>query len=700
MVAKIAATASARCRSTSVVNSVKGTLKSPHVVAIVQARLGSKRFPKKVLSLVNDKSALEVLIARLKRAHTIHQIVLAIPVGSENNELLTVAENLNIECIRGSENDVLDRFYNAAKSQSPDFVVRITADCPLIDPMTVDQVVNLCIQNKLKYASTDETFPDGLDVEVANFQTLEEAWSTSSDSYDREHVMPFVRKLAGEDKHTISSVVDHSQIRVTLDEPEDLIVIQDVFSYFGRIDFTYEELSQLIIDSPHIFSTNAHLIRNEGATMTSGEKLWRRAKKVIPGGNMLLSKRAEQYLQKGWPSYFSRAKGCRVWDLDGNEYIDAGLFGIGTNILGFGHPKVDEAVMQVIQTGNMSTFNCPEEVYLAEKLVEMHPWAGMVRLTRSGGEACAVAVRIARAYTGKSTVAFCGYHGWHDWYMSANLAEDAALDGHLLPGLNPAGVPRGLAGSAKPFAYNDREALFKILEEGDVGVIFMEVRRGSEPAPGFLEGVRALATQYGAVLIFDECTSGFRKTFGGLHLAYGVEPDIATFGKTLGNGYAINAIVGRTEVMQAAQDTFISSTFWTERIGPSAALSTLAVMEEEDAPARINQIGLKVKDLWESIGHEVGLNIITAGVPSIGTYSIEGFDPIVTKTYVIQEMLKRGFIAGNALYASIEHTHDILDQYRGNMLEVFRIISASNGTEDLMTRLDGGPAQSGFKRLA
>ena len=434
--------------------------------------------------------------------------------------------------------------------------------------------------------------------------------------------------------------------------------------------------------------------------MTSGEKLWRRAKKVIPGGNMLLSKRTEMHLQKGWPSYFSRAKGCRVWDLDGNEFIDAGLFGIGTNILGFGHPKVDEAVMKVVQSGNMSTLNCPEEVYLAERLVAMHPWAGMVRLTRSGGEACAVAARIGRAFSGKSTVAFCGYHGWHDWYLAANLAEDAALDGHLLPGLNPAGVPRGLAGSAKPFAYNDREALFKILEEGDVGVIFMEVRRGSEPDPGFLEGVRALATQYGAVLIFDECTSGFRKTFGGLHLDYGVEPDIATFGKTLGNGYAINAIIGRTEVMQAAQDTFISSTFWTERIGPSAALATLEVMEAEDAPARINEIGLRVKDLWESIGREVGLNVITAGVPSIGTYSIEGFDPIVAKTYVTQEMLKRGFIAGNALYASIEHTDEILDRYRSNMLEVFRSISNSGGTDELKGRLDNGPAQSGFQRLA
>jgi glutamate-1-semialdehyde aminotransferase len=309
-------------------------------------------------------------------------------------------------------------------------------------------------------------------------------------------------------------------------------------------------------------------------------------------------------------------------------------------------------------------------------------------------------VRIARAYSGKSTVAFCGYHGWHDWYLSANLAEDAALDGHLLPGLMPAGVPRGLAGSARPFAYNDREELVKILMDGDVGVIFMEVRRGSEPDPGFLESVRSLASQYGAVLIFDECTSGFRKTFGGLHLDYRVEPDIATFGKTLGNGYAINAVIGRSEIMQAAQDTFISSTFWTERIGPTAALATLAVMEEEDVPAQIHQIGLKVKKLWESLGTETGLDVKTAGVPSIGTYSIEGFDPIAVKTFVTQEMLKRGFIAGNALYASIEHTDDVLEQYRLNMLEVFRTISLTDGTEDLMTKLDGGPAQSGFQRLA
>jgi glutamate-1-semialdehyde 2,1-aminomutase len=643
---------------------------------------------------------LEILVARLKQAKSLDEIVLAIPLSSENDELFAEAIRINIACFRGSENDVLDRFYLAAKEHSPDYVVRITADCPMVDPGIIDQVIELCINNKLKFASTDETFPDGLDVEISDFQTLENAWLKSTESHDREHVMPFVRKLAAERSSALSSPVNHSDIRVTLDEPDDLVVIKEVFTYFGRDDFTYEELSQLIEGSPHLFTANSHLIRNEGANMTSGEKLWRRAKKVIPGGNMLLSKRTEQHLQKGWPSYFSRAKGCRVWDLDDNEYIDAGIFGIGTNILGFGHPKVDEAVMRVVQAGNMSTFNCPEEVFLAEKLVEMHPWSGMARFTRSGGEACAVAVRIARAYSGKSAVAFCGYHGWHDWYLSANLSEDSALDGHLLPGLLPAGVPRGLAGTARPFEYNDLAGLKKIMDADDVGVIFMEVRRGSEPNPGFLEGVRELATKKNAVLIFDECTSGFRKTFGGLHLDYGVNPDIITLGKTLGNGYAINAVLGTTEVMQAAQDTFISSTFWTERIGPTAALATLAVMEEEDAPARIHEIGLSVQAMWTEIGRSVGLTVLPVGVPSLSTFSIENFDSLITKTFITQEMLKKGFIAGNSLYSSIAHDNLILEHYASELVKVFSKISDLNSSEGVLGLLEDGPSQAGFQRLA
>lgn len=299
------------------------------------------------------------------------------------------------------------------------------------------------------------------------------------------------------------------------------------------------------------------------------------------------------HLPSGWPSYFSRAKGCRVWDLDDRMYVDVGLMGVGTNILGYGHPKVDEAVSAAVTAGNMSTFNCPEEVWLAEQLVDLHPWADMARFARSGGEACAVAVRIARAASGRDGVAFCGYHGWSDWYLAANLTEGSTLATHLLPGLDPAGVPQGLAGSARGFAYNDLAALESLLETGEIGVVFMEVERSAEPDPGFLDGVRAAASRHDAVLVFDECTSGFRKNLGGLHLVHNVEPDVAVFGKTLGNGYAISAVIGRESVMQAAQNTFISSTFWTERIGPAAGLASLAAMRVEDAPARIDAIGLE-----------------------------------------------------------------------------------------------------------
>ena len=304
---------------------------------------------------------------------------------------------------------------------------------------------------------------------------------------------------------------------------------------------------------------------------TAVADLWLRAKKVIPGGNMLLSKRPEMFLPNLWPAYFSSAKGFNVWDLDGVKYIDMSLMGVGTNTLGYGHPQVDIAVKKNIGLGNLTTLNCPEEVFLAEKLIEMHPWADMAKFTRSGGEANAVAIRIARAAAGKDGVAICGYHGWHDWYLAANLNNDDQLDGHLLPGLKPNGVPRSLIGTVFPFNYNEIGELERLVSDNRIGVIKMEVSRNQIPKNDFLKKVRDLATQNGIVLVFDECTSGFRETFGGLHLKYGVNPDMAVFGKTLGNGYAINAVLGRRCVMDSAQSTFISSTFWTERIGPTAS---------------------------------------------------------------------------------------------------------------------------------
>jgi glutamate-1-semialdehyde 2,1-aminomutase len=323
----------------------------------------------------------------------------------------------------------------------------------------------------------------------------------------------------------------------------------------------------------------------------------------------------------------------------------------------------------------------------------------MARFTRSGGEACAVAVRIARAASGKDAVAFCGYHGWHDWYLAANLADEEALDGHLLPGLATAGVPRALKGTARPFAYNDLGGLRGLLEAGDVGTVIMEVERSVPPAPGFLEGVRELTRKHGAVLIFDECTSAFRQVLGGQHLAHGVRPDIATFGKTLGNGYAINAIIGRREVMEAANRSFISSTFWTERIGPAAALAALQAMEDEDAPARVHAIGGEVSDSWVEMGRSLGVELHIGGMQALRTFAIPGRDAAVVKAFITQEMIRSGFLAGNALYASIAHDRAVRSAYLEALAPVITVLATSS-EDEVRSRLKSGPTIAPFALLA
>mgnify|MGYP006074759009 FL=1 len=434
--------------------------------------------------------------------------------------------------------------------------------------------------------------------------------------------------------------------------------------------------------------------------MGTGQELYKKAKTLIPGGTMLLSKRPEMFLPEHWPSYFSKAKGCRIWDLEGKELIDMTIMGIGTNTLGYGNDVVDAAVMETVKNGNMSTLSCPEEVYLAEKLVELNPWADMVRFARTGGEANSIAIRIARAASGKDKVAICGYHGWHDWYLSANHNDGDDLSKHLLPGLSPNGVPKNLKNSVYPFNYNNFEELLNIVENNDIGVIKMEVVRNFGPEDKFLHKVRDLATRKNIVLIFDECTSGFRETFGGIHQKYNVEPDMAMYGKTIGNGYALTAVVGKKSVMEAAQSTFISSTFWTERIGPTAALATLKEMERVKSWEVITENGRKMQEGWEYLANLHGLDITLAGIPALSTYSFNSIDALSYKTLISQEMLKKGILASTNFYASTAHSNVEFEIYFNVLDEIFAKISKCEAGEINTGDLIEGPiCHSGFKRL-
>ena len=434
--------------------------------------------------------------------------------------------------------------------------------------------------------------------------------------------------------------------------------------------------------------------------MGKGQELYKKAKTLIPGGTSLLSKRPEQLLPENWPSYYSKSKGCHVWDLDGREYIDCSMMGIGTNTLGYANDAVDAEVMRVVRDGNMTTLNCPEEVYLAEKLIELNPWAGGVRYTRGGGEANSMCIRIARAYTGKDKVAICGYHGWHDWYVAVNLGENDALAGHLLPGIPTGGVPRELRGTSIPFHYNDFQEIEDIIRNTpDLAAVKMEVCRNFGPEKGYLEHIRRLCDQFGVLLIFDECTSGFRETFGGLYKKYGVDPDMTIYSKTMGNGYAICAVIGRKEIMDAAQGSWISSTFWTERIGPTAALAAMKEMERLKSWEIITNIGLQNKQRWQALADKYGLEIQQWGIPALAGYTFKSPNHLAYKTYITQEMLKKGYLAGNSMYTCICHTPEVLDGYFQALEPIFADIRDFEDGRDVMKALDGPVCQSGFKRL-
>ena len=432
-----------------------------------------------------------------------------------------------------------------------------------------------------------------------------------------------------------------------------------------------------------------------------GIALWNKAKKIIPGGSQLLSKRSEMFLPEQWPSYYKKAKGIEIWDLDGNKYFDFSIMGIGACTLGYADPDVNRAVKQAIDNGSMTTLNCPEEVELAELLCKLHPWAKMTRFARTGGEAMSVAIRIARAYSGKDKVVFCGYHGWSDWYLAANLADRKSLDGHLLPGLDPAGVPRGLKGTTFTFSYNNISELEKVVSENnDIGVIVVEPFRHQEPQDDFLQKVKVVAERIGAVLIFDEITIAWRLNVGGIHLLYDVNPDIAVFGKAMSNGYPMAAIIGKEGVMQAAQKTFISSTYWTERIGPVAALATIGKMKKINLPRYLKKIGKMIGNGWKKMAKKHGLKIKVLIPEALVTFSFDyGLDSQVIRTLFTQEMLARGFLASGSVYVSFAHKENHVKKYLAEVDEVFGIIEAAINGKKVRSLLKGPIAHSSFKRL-
>jgi len=427
------------------------------IAIIVQAREDSVRFPKKVLFPISKKPLILKLLERLSYSKLKDLIIVAIPKNKRNINLESALKKNKFIVFKGDEHNVLKRYYDAAKKYKVDIVIRITADCPFSDPTLIDKLITLLIDKNFDYVSNTlkPTYPDGLDTEVFTFKVLKEAHTKAKNKYDKEHVTPYIKRNKRIKKFNLRYKTDLSKLRLTVDEKKDTELVEFTFKKFKEKFFSWEKIVNSKDIKKIFFSKNNTAQRDEGASIPLGQKMWIRAKNVIPGGTMLFSKNPDLFLPKKWPAYFSKAKDCYIWDLENKKYIDMSFMGVGTNVLGYANSKIDNQVINSIKKSNMSTLNTNYEILLAEKLVEIHKWADMARFTRTGGEANSVAIRLARAFTNKDNIAVCGYHGWHDWYLSSNLMNKKNLEQHLLKNLSIKGVPKKLKGTVFPFRYND-----------------------------------------------------------------------------------------------------------------------------------------------------------------------------------------------------------------------------------------------------
>ncbi len=668
---------------------------------LIQARNNSERLPNKLFYKIQNYNLLEILIKRLKKLKIKNKIVIATTNNRCDDKIKSFAIKNKINYFRGSTKDVLSRFQKTAKKFNFSNIIRITSDCPLIDVEIIQKMVQIYENNDydLITNTSPPTFPDGFDCTIIKASTLNSVDSAKLSKEDKEHVTLFFKKKKKYKKYNYFSKVNNSKYKLSVDTFDDYSVVKYIIENLG-IYCSYWDILKLIKNNKKKFLINYDQ-RNTGQWLNLGQKKWIYAKTIIPGGNNFLSKRPDQILPNLWPVYFKKAKKTYVWDLENKKYLDFGYMGVGTNILGYANSQVNKSVERAVKLGTMSTLNCYEEVELSKKLLEINKWADMVRLARSGGEANAIAIRIARLNSKSDNVAICGYHGWHDWYLSANLSKKKNLDNHLIKGLSADGVPRKLRGTVFPFKFNDLDSLKKIIRKKNIGIIKMEIFRNIRPNVKFLKNIRQICDKNKIVLIFDECTSGFRETFGGIHQKYKIYPDIVTYGKALGNGYPITAVVGKRHFMEKVKYSFVSSTFWSDRVGPTAAIKTLQVMEKIKSWSLIKKKGIKIKKSLILLAKKNNIRLKLSGLDSIininFTYPNKNN---LYKTFFTQEMLKKRILCPNKIFVSVEHKKREIDRFLKSANDIFKKINLMHvNKEKIIDHLDSEQIKEPFQRL-
>jgi len=618
------------------------TIKKPKVVIFIQARMSSTRLPGKVMKKVLGKELLLHMVNRVKRAKTVDEIVVITSTNNRDNQIVDLCVQNNIKYYRGKEENLLDRHYQAAKIYNADFVVKIPSDCPLTDPNIIDQVISFWLENQDKYDYVSNyhppTFPDGLDVEGCPFSVLEIAWREAKKPYEREHTMPFIwdnpqRFRVGNITNPLGNMfLTH---RWTIDYQEDFLFLKRVFEEFeNKPNFQMEDILTLLKEKPEIAKINQKYLgvnwyKNvEGKLKTVPSYLYRKdkplklkkslellkkSKKIIPCATQTLSKGYTQWSVGASPLFIKSAKGCEVYDVDGNAYIDYGM-ALGPFILGYADPDVNLAVKEQLKKGTMFTLPHPLEIKAAELIIESVPCAEMVRFGKNGSDATTVAVKLARAYTGKEKIIVCGYHGWHDWYIITTERD--------------AGIPKRMKDLTISLKYNDLDSLKKVVSKhkGEISGLIMEPVGAVPPKNNFLEEVRKITKANNIVLIFDELFTGFRWSMGGAQQYFNVTPDLACFGKAAANGFPVSFVAGRKDIMKKLEEVFFSFTYGGETLSLVAIVETIKKLKEKKVHQHIENLGGYLIDGLNKLIKKHGLEnqLLIMGYPFKSVFNFIG----------------------------------------------------------------------------
>lgn len=637
-------------------------------VAIAQARMGSARVPGKVMRNLHGRPVLRWTIDALRQAAGIDRVILATSTLPADDVIADYCKSSGIECYRGSETDVLDRYYQAAMRAGADVVLRLTCDCPLLDPQVIGEVVRLREIESADYASNVDppTYPDGLDVEVFTWDALEIAWREASRHSDRDTVTQYISRNRSRFKvvNATCPVPGLGKERWVLDTEDDWQFINTLVGKLSSAPTSYLRVLSVLDKNPELRKLNGDGVRNERFLAGLAEeelglrsfeysrRLLERSKAVIPFGAQTFSKSYLQFPEGAAPLYASHADGARIFDVDGNDYLDL-VSAILPVVLGYRDPDVDQAIRHQLNQGISLSLATELEAELAELLCTIIPCAEMVKFGKTGTDVTTAAVRLARAYTGRNIVALSGYHGWADWSM-------APTDRNL-------GIPEEVRRLSVRIPYGDPAQTLFILDRHMTDVAAIVVEPNDQPT--YLQWLRQVCDERGIVLIFDEVITGFRYALGGAQKLFGVTPDLATFGKAMANGMPLSAVVGRKDIMRKAEppnNIFFSGTMFGETLSLAASLATIEKMQRENVIDHLWQMGLSMNrvalnaiESWD-LGHYIKMG----GLAPRRTITIQGDDVVSAdkiRTIFLSMMAEQGVLVINSHNISFAHReHDLV----------------------------------------